>query len=165
MRLHVFEVLLVLFEVSLRGQQDFEKQVAYFQRSGQLVSFFLILFFVLCGIWKSVKRQCSVWIKNLFFELFPMICIFSWWIKSLIPKNFWYGSRMTMRKIEILLLAKVELIVYLFISMNQSYSCFGSTFFDVDCGQVRSLGLVGFLVQNTTMFRKWMHHTIMEIDP
>ena len=34
-----------------------------------------------------------------------------------------HGSRMTMRKIEILLLAKVELIVYLFISMNQSYSC------------------------------------------
>ena len=64
-----------------------------------------------------------VWIKNLFFELFPMICIFSWWIKSLIPKIFWHGSRMTMRKIEILLLAKVELIVYLFISMNQSYSC------------------------------------------
>ena len=29
-----------------------------------------------------------VWIKNLFFELFPMICIFSWWIKSLIPKIF-----------------------------------------------------------------------------
>ena len=127
--------------------------------------YFLILFFVLCGIWKSVKRQCSVWIKNLFFELFPMICIFSWWIKSLIPKIFWHGSRMTMRKIEVLLLAKVELIVYLFISMNQSYSCFGSTFFDVDCGQVRSLGPVGFLVQNTTMFRKWMHHTIMEIDP
>ena len=39
MRLHVFEVLLVLFEVSLRGQQYFEKQVAYFQRSGQKVSF------------------------------------------------------------------------------------------------------------------------------
>ena len=70
--------------------------------------YFLILFFL---YFVAFERALSgrVWIKNLFFELFPMICIFSWWIKSLIPKIFWYGSRMTMRKIEILLLAKVEL--------------------------------------------------------
>ena len=74
------------------------------------------MYFVAC------ERALSgrVWIKNLFFELFPMICIFSWWIKSLIPKNFWYGSRMTMRKIEILLLAKVELIVYIPFHIHES---------------------------------------------
>ena len=57
--------------------------------------YFLILFFL---YFVAFERALSgrVWIKNLFFELFPMICIFSWWIKSLIPKIFWYGSRMTM---------------------------------------------------------------------
>mgnify|MGYP006975825970 FL=1 len=83
--------------------------------------YFLILFFVLCGIWKSVKRLCLNW--EFILWAFPYDLHFFLMEKSLIPKNFWYGSRMTMRKIEILLLAKVELIVYLFISMNQSYSC------------------------------------------